>query len=338
MAMPSQERHPSATVLARSGRFLFAWVKSLGLYATVVAAGTLIFLTGSTLFGYLPYSDRPGPGWGRGIFSWSEVRFFIGWLPLLFYCLLYFGLALFPFAWALTWFRSPRWLLRLFCGLFSGTAALISVSAAGWYIAISPYCAYAGGISGMVYGAVLLPFFSKAQPDGPMNWKHWTGIAATVTACAMIIFYPLVPKPSEQSIQVLYYRVVPGSGDLSADPVSAELTADKLGFLKSIGLNGSMHVGMSVLRGNTPTAARAVIVFTGELRSRTELREPLRTHALYVQQGDEWKMYPPNTPTTRNKIKFWPSATDSSKIEEQIDPALGNPSWLSWYPPIHDPR
>ena len=83
-------RHNTA-LWRRVGRFFLDWLKSLGLYAVVVSAGTLLFLVGSSAVGYLAYSDRPGPGWGRGIFSWSEVKFFVGWLPLLIYCLLYLG-------------------------------------------------------------------------------------------------------------------------------------------------------------------------------------------------------------------------------------------------------
>src|SRR4029077_16463213 len=107
--MTAQEECQNTTVWERVRRFLLDWVMSLGLYVVVVAAGTLLFLINSSIVGYLAYSDRPGPRWGRGVFSWSEVKFFVGWLPLLVYSLLYLGAALFPFARLLSWFRSPRW-------------------------------------------------------------------------------------------------------------------------------------------------------------------------------------------------------------------------------------
>src|SRR5258708_7216208 len=122
--MIAQKERQNTTAWVRVGRFFLDWMKSLGLYAVVVAAGTLLFLVGSSIVGYLAYSDRPGPGWGRGVFSWSEVKFFAGWLPLLVYFLLYLVAALFPFARFLGWFRSPRWLLRLLGGLFAVTAPL----------------------------------------------------------------------------------------------------------------------------------------------------------------------------------------------------------------------
>ena len=85
--MTSHETRQSTTLWERGGRFFLDWIKSLGLYAAIVSAGTLLFMVGSSIVGYLAYSDRPGAGWGPGVFSWGEVKFFVGWLPLLIYSL-----------------------------------------------------------------------------------------------------------------------------------------------------------------------------------------------------------------------------------------------------------
>jgi hypothetical protein len=331
--MIAEEMSQLTTAWRSVGRFLFDWVKSLGLFAIIVAAGTFLFLVCSSLVGYLAYSDRPGPGWGRGAFSWGEVEFFAGWLPLLTYTILYVGAPLFPFARLLAWFHSPRWLLRVFGGLFAGVAALVGVLAAGWYIAISQSPVLAGGIAGVIYGVFLLPRFSNSSSIDRRTCRHRATIATTIIAFGAIVFYPLLPKQSEQSLEVHYVRVVPGPGDLTADPGAGALTPDELKFLKSLALTGRLQFGISEYRNGSPTEARAVIVFTGELRSRVELRQPLKTHVIYVQQGDGWKMYPSNATTMRNKIRFWPSTTDSSKIEVQSDPAMGQPNSFSWYPP-----
>jgi hypothetical protein len=320
----------------RVGKFLFDWAKSLGLYAVVVSAGTFVFLVGSSIVGYLAYSDRPGPGWGRGAFSWSEVRFFLGWLPFLMYFLLYLGATLFPFARLLGWLGSPRWLLRIFGGLFSGTAALVGVLAAGWYIAISQYPAYAGAVCGITYGAVLLPRFSGSPRSGPTNWKRWAGIAGSILGCGTITLYPLLPKQSAQSLEILFVCVVPGPQDLASDGKTGGLTTDELSQLKLLGLRGTLHFGMSQFQGSSPAQARAIVVFTRELHSSVELREPHATHVIYVEHGDAWRMYPPDAPTVRNKIKFWPSTKNPGKVEVQTEPADGDPTAFSWYPPLPD--
>jgi hypothetical protein len=336
--MTAPDERPNTIALRRIGRFLFDWAKSLGLFVVVVATGTFLFLVSSTIVGFLPYSDRPGPGWGRGAFSWHEVGFFVGWLPLLIYPLLFLGLSLFPFVRLLGWFRAPRWLLRVFGTVFSGLSAFVAVMAAGWYIAISQYPVYAGALSGIVYGAILLPRASGAPPSGLTNWKHWAGMAATVIACGAIVVHPLLPKEKEQSLEVLYVRLIPGPEDLTTEAKPGGLTPDELKLLKSLGLAGTIRFGMGQIHGNTPTEARAVIVFTGELHSRAELREPLRTRVLYVQQGDGWTMYPPNARTIRNEIKFWPSSEDVTKIEAQSDPAVGSPTVFSWCPALKNSK
>ena len=329
--MTSPEDRENTSRWKSVGRFFLDWLKSLGLYVLVVALGTLLFLIGSSVVGYLAYSDRPGPGWGRGAFSWTEVKFFVGWLPLLMYFLLYLAAALFPFARLLGWFHSPRWLVRVFGGVFAGIAALIGVLAAGWYIAISQYPVYAGAVSGMVYGALLLPRFSGSPRGGQRSWKQWAGIASTIIACGVIVAYPLVPKQPEQSLEVIFVRVIPGPQDLTITEKTGGLTPDELDQLKSLGLSGTFHFGMSQYRGYTPTQARTVIVCTGDLRSPVELREPRGTHVMYVQNGDMWNMYPPGAPMLRSKIKFWPSATKSRMIEVQSGSSRGT---FSWYPPL----
>lgn len=313
------------------GRFFLDWLKSLGLYVLVVAAGVLLFLIGSSVVGYLAYSDRPGPGWGRGVFGWAEVKFFVGWLPLLVYPLLFLGAALFPFARLLRWFHSPRWLVRVFGGVFASIAALIGVLAAGWYIAISQYPVYGGAVCGMIYGALLLPRFSGPQRVGLRGWKQWVGIASTIIACGVFVAYPLVPKQSEQSIEVIFVRVIPGPQDLTITGRTVGLSENELRQLKALGLSGTFHFGMSQDRGSTPTQVRAVIVCIGDLRSPIELREPRGTNVMYVQSGDLWKMYPPGAPTMRKKIKFWPSSADPGMIEVQSG---SSHSTFSWYPPV----
>jgi hypothetical protein len=55
-------------------RFLWDLVKGTLAYLLIVAGGLTAFLMLSPLFGYLAYSDRPGPGW-FGAFpavTWSE--------------------------------------------------------------------------------------------------------------------------------------------------------------------------------------------------------------------------------------------------------------------------
>ena len=44
-------------------RFLLDFLRSAGIYELVTYGGLTLFLALAPLVGYLPYSDRPGPGW-----------------------------------------------------------------------------------------------------------------------------------------------------------------------------------------------------------------------------------------------------------------------------------
>ena len=177
------------------GRFLFDWLKTLGLYAHVVCMGTFVFLVGAQIVGYVSHSAQARPGLGRSVFSWSEVRLYVVWLPVLAYSSLSMGALLFPFARTLGWLRSPHWVIGVFGSLLAGIAALVAVLAAGWwYVDLSQYPVYAGAAAGMIYGAVILPRLAGSTDAARNSWKHWTGIAATILAFAVFVSYPLLPK------------------------------------------------------------------------------------------------------------------------------------------------
>src|SRR5437764_15241795 len=68
----------------RGGQQLNSAVKSFlsctGLFCLVLLGGLLLLLLICSLVGYLPYSDRPGPGWETPhLPSWQEIRFYAGW-------------------------------------------------------------------------------------------------------------------------------------------------------------------------------------------------------------------------------------------------------------------
>jgi hypothetical protein len=174
------------------GSFFLGWVASLGLFVIVVALGTFLFLLCSITIGYLPYSDRPGPGWGRTHFNWGETHLFLNSvLFMAVFFLPFAGATLFPFAQILGWLVCPRWIVRAVGSLFSGFAAMIAVLALAWYVALSQYPIYAGGVFALVYGAFVLPRFDRFSRSRSRTWKHWLGIVATIVCWAAVVSYPI---------------------------------------------------------------------------------------------------------------------------------------------------
>jgi hypothetical protein len=138
-------------------------LKMVGLYLAIVVGGLLGFLSLAPVFGYLPYSDRPGPGWfGQSpAVSMSEflrgVGFQLGWSALLLPNAALSGLALFVVVRALEHFRTPPWIIAVVGALLGGVVSGYMVLGIGWYIAMAAAPVYFAAVLGLLFGALLLP-------------------------------------------------------------------------------------------------------------------------------------------------------------------------------------
>ena len=136
------------------------------LFAAVVSAGTSLVLLVSSCLGYLPYSDRPGPGWwGRVHWPlWSEFVTYIGFAPWFAYFCLFFGFGLFGLCLVLGIASTPRWLNRLVGAVIAAPAAGLAVASAGWYMALAAIGPDAAIVFGLLYGVFLFPCFIESRP------------------------------------------------------------------------------------------------------------------------------------------------------------------------------
>ena len=147
-------------------------LKSVGLYLLVVVGGILCFLSFAPVFGYLPYSDRPDPGWfGRfpGV-TWPEfwhgVWYFLGWVALLTPYAVIAGVVLFIIARVLERVRTPRIVVAVVAAIIAGFVSGYIVAGIGWYIAIAAPPVYFAMILGVIFGACLLPRSAVARGRG----------------------------------------------------------------------------------------------------------------------------------------------------------------------------
>ena len=145
--------------MTRFKAFLRAELIGSLLCVAIIVFGSALFMFLCQLVGFLPYSDRPGPG-------------FYGWFPLR--TLPEIGRAAwFQLSFAL--FASPfvamyavpllavfliarltainRWYLAVPAALLFGLLGFYMMAAIGWYIAISVVGVIAGGVLGVAFGA-----------------------------------------------------------------------------------------------------------------------------------------------------------------------------------------
>ena len=144
-------------------RFVLDLLRSIGLYVLLVVGGSLCFLSLAPVFGYLPYSDRPGPGWigkfpaiGWADF-WHSVDFLLGWALMLVPYAMVAGLIVFALTRLLERFKTPRVVVAIIAALISGFASGYIVLGIGWYIAIADAPVYFAIVLGLIFGGFLLP-------------------------------------------------------------------------------------------------------------------------------------------------------------------------------------
>jgi hypothetical protein len=184
----------------------------------IIAADFLptLLLVAINSIGYLPYSDRPGPGWQRAHLPiLQELKFFVGFAALLLPATALYGSFFAVGAAILGFCRLPRWALQtvavvpaFLAGglLMAGVGWLISISAIGVYIAAA--CV---GLWGFFIFPALVPTTNHALPN-----------AARAAIPVLVLFVgtyflvkPILPDPGLTNAKIEVVRRDSAGADLS---------------------------------------------------------------------------------------------------------------------------
>jgi hypothetical protein len=302
-------------------------------YALFLAGGTFLLLVVVSTIGYLPYSDRPGPGWyAAHIPNLQEVGYYASWATFFVgpFALLW-GILLFALVRALGWLATPRWLVRTIAAVFAFFLSLLGLASAGWYIAIAGVVVYGGAAIGSLFGGWILPHF--AGMTGPIRepWVRWAGAVVVVLGSFGLVIYPVLPDRNAQSLEVVIERLVPGPEEIGPD---SGLAKNEVAVLNSLRLKGKLHSGIQSNSGSGEKNAHVLIVIRGPLTSKVPLRQPKATNVVYVQDGNTFQMYPSDAPTLKQKITLAEGNSEFEGLTVEIDPVVGKASTFTWSPPI----
>lgn len=137
------------------------WSSLLWIVATYVLATDLLpnlLLLAINSGGYLPYSDRPGPGWqSPHLPSKEELQLFLGFAVLLLKGTAFYGSLFALLSVILGLCRVPQYGIRLTATILALISSGIMMAAAGWMIAISPIGIYISAICGGLWGLLIFP-------------------------------------------------------------------------------------------------------------------------------------------------------------------------------------
>src|SRR5438128_1396948 len=126
----------------------------------IVAADFLptLLLVVVNSIGYLPYSDRPGPGWQMPhVPVLQELKFFAGFAVLLFPATALYGSFFAAGAAILGFCRLPRWALRIIAVVPAFLAGGLLMAGVGWFIAISAVGVYVAAGCTSLWGLFVFP-------------------------------------------------------------------------------------------------------------------------------------------------------------------------------------
>jgi hypothetical protein len=139
-------------------RFVKSFVLDLGLITLLVTGGVTLFLILAPLFGYLPYSDRPGPGWYGSFPALSLTEFTSNSLDMIVTGAFLGLLFLIPGSVAVILLSILRrliqraWLLHASSAILAAAISMYWMLGAGWYIAAGQTLVAVSGILGLLAG------------------------------------------------------------------------------------------------------------------------------------------------------------------------------------------
>ena len=265
------------------------WSRFFLIVATYVIAAdvipNLLFMVIESI-GYLPYSDRPGPGWfAPHLLSGPELGFYAGFAFLLLrgtaFCGLFFGLA----GLILGFCSLPRWAHRLLAGSTAFLASGLLMAGAGWLIAIAAVGVYIAAGCGALWGIFvfprLVPRFSRSLP------------APCRIALPIIMFIggtywlirPLLPNPGLTNAKIEVLR---------RDDTGSDLSRLDLSFVGTSIVGGVQSSGkyISVNRMEFTTddrnQVRVLLIIDDDRPVPRTFRLPRSGNVIYRQSGGMW--------------------------------------------------
>lgn len=147
--------------------------------------------------GYLPYSDRPGPGWQPAhLPSTEELQFFFEFAVLILRGSAHYGLGFAVAAPILGFCRLPRWSLRILATPTAFLSAGLFMANAGWMIAISSSGVYLAACCGATWGLFVFPRLVPVGRHAPPMAVRIGLPTVVLTGAVYLLIRPFLPDPA----------------------------------------------------------------------------------------------------------------------------------------------
>ncbi len=271
------------------------WVRFLSVFATYILAADLlpvILLLAINCIGYLPYSDRPGPGWQQPhLPGHEEIVFFASFAFMLGRPTLIYAAGHTLLAGVYELCSVPRWLVRVLGGITAFLSAGLLMEGVGWMIAIAPVGVYLAAGCGLLWGALLLPAF---YTPGQRKFHPIIRIAGVLLVCGGGLFYlmrPFLPKKPTPPINLSVVRITPSAKPIDWQP-SEFFSQQTWAELDRLHLQGDVHGGIQSATSGQGQVIEVVIVALQPIDHNYKIKVPSSGHVVYVLDHDVLTPHP----------------------------------------------
>ena len=294
------------------------WSCGLWIVATYVIAADLLPVSLLVLVnsaGYLPYSDRPGPGWQAPHFPGSaEIHFFIGFAALLFTATALCGLIFALAGLVLGFCSTPRWGLRILAVPTAFLASGLMMGAVGWMIAISSVGVYIAAACGALWGLFLFPILvPRLQYLLPLPARVAVPTVLLVGAIFLLI-KPFLPDPALTNGRIEVIQQNPAGTTL------AQVDLNYLGQSIAREAKGSgkyISVNRTEFTTDGRNQLRVLLIIDDDHLIAHSFVLPRSGNVIYRQSQEKWQEERENTKNSKLLLELSPSYSD--EINLQLD-------------------
>src|SRR5262249_2465574 len=175
------------------------WSRCLLIVATYIFAADFLptlLLVAINSIGYLPYSDRPGPGWQTPHLPvLQELKFFTGFAALLLPATALYGSFFAIGATILSFCRLPRWALRVIAVIPAFLAGGLLMAGVGWFIAISALGVYVAAGCTTLWSFFIFPALVPRTNHALPKAARITVPILMLLVATYLLVRPMLPDP-----------------------------------------------------------------------------------------------------------------------------------------------
>ncbi len=305
------------------------WCRCLWIVATYVAAAdllpnTLLVLINSV--GYLPYSDRPGPGWQvPHLPTGGEMQFFVDFAVLLLPATVIYAFIFAVAGLVLGFCLLPRWALRVLAAPTAFMASALLMAGVGWMIAVSSVGVYTAAGCGALWGLFVFPgLVPQIERALPIAIRIGLPVAMFAGSTYWLV-RPLLPDPALTNARIEVIRRDDAGTDLSG----IDLSYVGPSIIQKVKGSGK-YVSVSRMEFTTDgrNQVRVLLIIDDARPISSTLLLPRSGDAVYRQSHGRWNEERTESRNSNLSLELSSSGPDGITLQTK-GPCCSSQAWRS---------